>query len=794
MRRLFSLAGVTGFLVIVIGLALTVGGAMLLSAGDTAYYLIAGLLLVASGVFLILRRPLGFWLYGLVLVGTAIWAYAEVGLDGWALLPRLFAPAVLGLWIAMPWVAGRAGVGPAARWGGAVVSLALGIAVFAAGWSITAQRWVQPGSVAEATPAPAPDFGVADGDWVYYGRTASGQRFSPLTQITPENVAQLQPAWTFHTGDLPKPGENENGREFNFEATPIKVGDTMYLCTPHRDIVALDPVTGQQRWRFHPENDTSANVYLACRGVAHATVADGAGPCAERIISTTADARLFALDAATGQICTGFGDNGYVDLRRDLGNVPPGFHFISSQPMIARGKIVLSGWVYDNQTVGEPSGVIRAFDVASGRLAWAWDLGRADPTAPLAAGETYTRGTPNGWGAYTADDKLGLVYIPLGNATPDYWGAHRRAFDDAYNSAIVALDIDSGNERWHFQTVHHDVWDFDLPIAGSLVDLPDGTPALVQTTKQGQLFLLDRRDGHPLAEVQEKSVKQDGLPGERLAPTQPISVGMPSLTPETLTAQDSWGATPIDQMLCRIDLTGMRNEGLFTPPSLQKTLVYPAFDGVIDWHGASIDPTRHLLIANTSYIPFTATARPTQEAIDKGLIHPWAGWESGQPYPQPPNFADSPQYGTPFEVSVEPWLGALGAPCMRPSWGNMVAIDLATRKVVWQRPVGTTGAMGLFRSHTNVPLPTGIFNIGGNALTASGLIFVSAYGDDTIRALDEKTGKVLWQAALPAGGQATPSIYRGRDGRDYVVIAAGGHGGLGTTAGDAVVAYALPKP
>jgi quinoprotein glucose dehydrogenase len=480
-----------------------------------------------------------------------------------------------------------------------------------------------------------------------------------------------------------------------------------------------------------------------------------------------------------------------------MGAVPPGFHFITSQPMVIRGRIILSGWVYDNQTEGEPSGVIRAFDAKSGQLSWAWDMGRADPTSPLKPGEIYTRGTPNGWGTYTDDPTLGLVYVPLGNATPDYFGAHRRPFDDEYSSAIVALDIDTGKERWHYQTVHHDVWDFDLPIGPSLVDLPDGKggtiPALVQTTKMGELFLLDRRDGHPLAEVVEKPVPQGPLPGDHLSPTQPMPVGMPSFTPPRLRERDLWGATPIDQLVCRLQFRQMRYAGPFTPPSLKGDIAYPAFDGVVDWQGASIDPRRHLLIANTSYIPFTVKAYPHDEAIKRGLIHPWKGWDSSQPYPQPPEFANGPEYGTPYAVVVKPWLDFLHVPCNAPPWGKLVAVDLATRKIVWQRPAGTTRDMGLFGSHLDLPLPTGIFNIGGNIVTGGGLVFIGAYADNYIRAFDERSGAELWRMRLPAGGQATPATYLGADGRQYVVISAGGHGGLQTVNGDYVMAFALSR-
>jgi quinoprotein glucose dehydrogenase len=326
-QKLFSGTGITGLLMVLLGLVLGIGGAILLRLGGSAYYLIAGLGLMLSGAFMIARRRLAFWIYAAVLLVTLLWSLAEVGLDGWALVPRLVAPAVLGLWIAMPWVAGRLGIPEPAwtvtRWLGAGVCALLVLLVFAAGWATTALRWDRHGDIAVAGPVAPANPTVADGDWQYYGRTADGNRYSPLAQITPQNVGSLQVAWRFNSGDLPQSGENAHGHEFNFEATPIKIDDTTYFCTPHRDIVALDAVTGRQRWRFHPQNDTKANIYLACRGVAYFAAADAQAPCAQRIISTTADARLFALDARTGALCTGFGQNGYVDLRQGMGNVPP---------------------------------------------------------------------------------------------------------------------------------------------------------------------------------------------------------------------------------------------------------------------------------------------------------------------------------------------------------------------------------------------------------------------------------------------------------------------------------------
>jgi len=796
-RRNPWLLAITGAVIAVLGLALIGLGGWLLALGGTRYYVCAGAALSVAGVLIARGYGAGLLVYLLMFLGTAAWAYEEVGLDGWQLMPRLLMFALLGLWCAMPWVvrpmAGR-------QWGavaggtGLVYLLAIG-GIFWAGWHVSAERFVQ------HQPTPPVVAGAAEPDplpaaqWFHYGRTTDGERFSPLAQLTPANVKNLKLAWRYDTRDLPRDGETQGGREFNFEATPIHVGNRLYLCTPHRHVIALDATTGAALWTFDPHGDTSANEYLACRGVAYFEGPPDV-PCPHRIISTTADARLFALNADDGHLCSSFGDGGFVSLTDRMGKVPPGFHFITSQPLVVRNRIVLGGWVYDNQATGEPSGVVRAYDPVTGKLAWAWDMGKPDPTAPLAPGDTYTRGTPNGWGTYTADATLGLVYVPLGNATPDYFGGGRRPFDDAYSSALVALDVETGKERWHFQTVHHDVWDFDLPVGPSLVDLrgPDGktVPALLQTTKTGQLYLLDRSTGKPLAPVEERPVPgSPSLPGDHLSPTQPYSVGMPSLGPTRLTARDMWGATPVDQLLCRIKFHSATYHGDYTPPMLGTTIAYPAFDGVVDWYGASIDPTRMLMIANTSYIPFTVQTMKTEEAVKRGMMRPWAGWNSNEPYPKPKDFSVGPQYGTPYATVVKPWLGVLGAPCNAPPWGKLVAIDLQTRRIVWERPLGTTRDMNLFGTHANAPLPTGIFNIGGNIVTAGGLIFIGATADNYLRAFELATGRELWRARLPAGGQATPMTYQAQDGRQFVVISAGGHGGLRTATGDAVLAYAL---
>lgn len=799
-KSLFSLVSITGLVVILLGITYLALGGWLAALGGTPWYLLFGIGFLISGIYLIRYRRAGIGLYLLTFIACALWSLGEVGLDGWQLMPRLFGLALLGIWISMPWITrrleGRKNPYYTGLFAGCFYLAAIA-GIFYAGWHISDSRFVQhqplPAAQTDAAPAQEADAN----DWHFYGRTPAGQRYSPLEQLTPANVSKLQPAWEYHTGDTMREGEDKAGREFNFEVTPIKVGNVLYICTPHRQVIALDATSGRQRWRFDPHPDTSANEYLACRGVAYSKAIEDKS-CPEKIITTTSNAQMVALNAQTGKPCPSFGEQGFVSLTDHMGEVPPGFHFITSQPLVMDNRIVLGGWIYDNQATGEPSGVVRAYDATSGKLAWSWDMGKNPQNAQLKPGEEYTRGTPNGWGTYTADPELGLVYIPLGNATPDYYGAKRRPFDEKYSSALVALDIHTGQERWHFQTVHHDVWDYDLPIGPTLVDLPGeqgGTlPALIQTTKMGQLFMLDRRTGKALAQIEEKPVPlSPALPGEHLSPTQPDSTGMPNLAPPDLKETDMWGATPIDQLWCRIQFHRYRYQGRFTPPAEGTSIAYPAFDGVMDWYGASVDPLRHVLIANTSYIPFTMQLLKSGEAIKQGLMKSWAGWGSKEAYPKPKEFAVGPQYGTPWAAVVKPWLTALGAPCSAPPWGKLVAIDLTTRKIAWERPAGTTRDMNIFGTHANAPLPTGIFMIGGNIVTRSGLIFMGATADNYLRAFDETNGKELWRARLPAGGQATPMTYMGTDGRQFVVIAAGGHGGLGTRSGDALVAYALPQ-
>jgi quinoprotein glucose dehydrogenase/quinate dehydrogenase (quinone) len=637
-----------------------------------------------------------------------------------------------------------------------------------------------------AGPAVAAD-AFSDADWPAYGRTAGGARFSPLDQITPANVEGLEVAWAYHTGDdLTKKQDPRNLPAF--EATPLKVGDSLYLCTPHNTVIALDAETGAERWRFDPKTDTRGHFLVTCRGVTYAEIAaaapaaasapaEAAPACRRRIFAATVDARLLALDAATGVPCPGFGKDGTISLLDGLGPVDPGTYSITSPPTVVNGVLVTGGLVLDNISTDMPSGVVRGFDAATGRLLWSWDSGADDPGAAPADG-IYSRGSANAWSVFSADPELGLVFVPTGNRTPDYFGANRTEAEERYNSSVVALEAATGKVRWSFQTVHHDIWDYDIPAQPVLVDFPmpgGPVPAVIQATKQGQLFVLDRRTGAPLTPVEERRVPVGPAPGERLSPTQPFSVGMPSFSPGVITGDNMWGLTPIDRAWCKRALAKVRSEGLFTPPSLQGSLVLPNNLGASSWGSVAVDTDRQILVANTSHVASIVTLLPRAEADQREA--------AGQILYQPSR-------NTPYAALVDVFVSPLGVPCTAPPWGKLTAIDLKTRKILWERPLGTV------RDTAPLPIPweLGVPNTGGTLVTRSGLVFVAATLDRYLRAFDIASGRQLWQARLPAGGNATPMSYMSeKSGQQFVVIAAGGHAHLGTRLGDAVIAYRLKR-
>jgi quinoprotein glucose dehydrogenase len=751
------------------GLALLAGGVWLMFLGGSLYYGLAGLVLVASAFLLWRGHRAGKLLYALFFVATMVWALAEAGLDGWALAPRIIAPAVLGLivWLACtPRLNTRTALRTAALPAAAVVGL---IAFSAMPSSLS----ISPAAAKTAARPAATD---ADPDWRFYGGNPGGTRFSPLAQINASNVGALEQAWIFHDGN-PSPLQAH-------ESTPLKIGDRLYGCTPHNIIYALDPATGREIWRYNPKPNPDQVQNKTCRTVAYAeTNATADGSCTRRIIFGTIDARLMAVDADTSRLCAGFGQDGAVDLLEGMGEVQKGHYFITSGPVIARGIAVVGGWVKDNVATDMPSGVIRGFDVQTGKLRWAWDMGRPDLATLPPARQSYTRGTPNAWGLFSADDALGLVYVPTGNPAPDFFGGQRRHFDERYGSSIVALDATTGRPRWSFQTVHHDLWDYDIGSQPVLFTMPgSNTPAVAVATKRGEIFILDRRTGRPIIPVAERRVPTDGVPGERVSPTQPFPVGFPNVTGASVTEREMWGVTPIDQMICRIKFRQSRWQGFFTPPGLDPTILLPGTAGGLNWGGVSVDEARGIMIVNSTRMPFRLqlvprTERPAQKAT---------GAKSEFDY-----FWND-MAGTPYVANVEPLMGPLAVPCLQPPWGLITAIDLRSRKILWQKPLGTSRENGPLGIASGLPIPVGTPNAGGSIVTQGGLIFIAAATDNFLRAFDIRTGEELWRHALPAGGQATPMTYMA-GGRQYVVIDAGGHQGLATRANDTLVAYALPR-
>jgi quinoprotein glucose dehydrogenase len=792
--RLFSRPYGFALLLLIIGIALLVGGAKLLSLGGSPYYVLAGLAAIGSAVLVARGRRSGALLYGLLLLGSLAWAIGEVGFAPWSLVARLAAPTAIGLWFLMPWTARRlsprATRSPLKRAAIAGVAVVVAVVVGTLANRMFVEERPDPMFQAGTQESPAPRTLTASdgsGDWNTWGSDAAGTRFSPLDQLTPANVGGLKPAWTFHFGPGPK------GSPAALEGTPLKIGDTLYACSDYNDVVALDAETGKPRWRFHANINTTGATYGHCRGVAYYRVAGATGACAERIYTGTVDARLIALDLNSGRPCADFGVNGYVDLKAGMSAAPPGYYYVTSAPTVARGRIVLGGWVLDGMFWGEPSGVIRAFDAVTGKLSWAFDVGRPDRTGEPKPGETYTPSTPNSWAPMSADDRLGLVYAPLGGAVPDYAGAQRRPFDEAWSSSVVAIDAETGRPRWRFQTTHHDLWDYDVASQPTLIDLPTSSgirPALIQPTKRGEVFVLDRETGKPIRPVTEHAAPQGGTaPGEHAAPTQPFSDAMPSFRGINIAERDMWGVTPLDQLWCRIKFREARYEGPLTPPGFDPSIAYPGFLGGMDWGGVSVDRDRMLMVVNTNYVGNYAQLIPRATADAMG-VRPMGMGAPAKPEGQ----GVQPQAGTPFAVRSLPFLSPIYAPCQAPPWGRISAVDLRSGKLVWSHPLGTARDSGPLGIGSQIPFTVGTPNIGGSVTTRGGLIFIAATQDKYLRAIDTMTGKVVWQGRLEHAGQTTPITYLSRaSGRQFVVTAAGGHAFLGTTPGDAIVAFALPK-
>lgn len=770
---------------IILGVVLLGGGVWLISLGGSWYYLLAGIALVAAGIAVVRRRVLSRWIYSLFLGATAVWALWESGLDWWPLATRLGLFLLLAIPLLLP-------SRDSGRGGHAVlVPVWVGVGLVTVSSLAFDQHRID-GQLSQEVVNGNADIGeVPNQSWHAYGRSNLGQRYSPLDQITTENVHTLEKAWEYQTGDLK--GPDDTG-ETTYEATPLKIGNSLFLCTPHNWLVALDADTGQEQWVYHAEiAPNTQRQHQTCRGVSYLPPAEGDADginvrtasepaetlasveCDAQLFLPTSDARLLAIDPETGARCSEFANDGSLDLMHNMPFKQDGFYYSTSPPVVANGVVVVAGSVNDNYDINSPSGVIRAYDVKTGELKWNWDPGNPDSTSPIAEDEVYSTSSPNSWSVASADENLGLVYFPMGNRTPDQLGMYRSEADEKYSTSVVALSLETGQVAWVRQFVHHDLWDMDTPAQPTLLDLETDQglqPALVVPTKQGDVYVLNRKTGEPIIEVSEQKVPTGTIEEDYASPVQPISDF--NFRPPALTEADMWGASAVDQMVCRIKFRSLRYEGQYTPPSEQGTIVYPGNFGVFNWGGIAVDPERQVMFGMPLYLAFVS------KLIAKDQVQ-LGDTNQGE-------LGVNENVGAAYAVEMKPFLSPLGIPCQQPPWGYVAGADLQTGEVAWKRKNGTVYDM------TPLPLPIemGVPGIGGPIVTGGGVAFLAATVDDYFRAYNLTTGEQLWQERIPAGGQATPMTYLNSQGEQMVVLVAGGHGSIGTTIGDYVLAFKIP--
>ncbi|MFS0735934.1 pyrroloquinoline quinone-dependent dehydrogenase [Sphingomonas sp. 1P06PA] len=618
--------------------------------------------------------------------------------------------------------------------------------------------------------------------WDQWGATAGGTRYTDAGQIVPGNAMHLKVAWRYSTGELGRRPESMLA-DSTSETTPILAAGSLVTCTPFARVIALDPATGREKWVFDPKIDPNFKLpdQYICRGISQwrdATLPPTA-PCATRIVLATVDMRLIAIDAVSGRTCAGFGTGGTVRIDpgpvHHLGEVK-----LAGPAAISGDSIVVGTMVLDNVRSAAPRGIIRAFDARSGREIWTFDPipqeGGSD--RDWMGNSRRTTGAANVWSVIAADPALNMVYLPTSSASPDYYGGLRPG-DNRHANSVVALDARTGRLVWAQQLIHHDVWDYDTPAQPTLIDIDRGgtrIPALVQPTKQGYVFVFDRRTGRPLFPIDEVPVPQGGAPGEWLSPTQPRPRLPRPIAPQSISSDQAWGFTPWDRGKCRDLIAKYRSEGLFTPVGLKGTITYPAASGGANWGGGAVDPQRQIFYINTTRVASVITLKPR-------------GSGAGGSVKVTKTEDVSPMAGTPYEVKREWLLSPWGAPCTPPPWGGLTAIDLRTGRTLWDRPLGT------INHEVPVPLPfdlnQGTPNIGGPVATRGGVLFVAATMDRYLRAIEMATGREIWRDRLPGGSQTTPMSYMA-NGRQYVVIASGQHMWFQTPRSDEIIAYALP--
>jgi len=775
-------------------------GGQLLMIGGSPFYAIMAIGLLITAVALFKNKKIALTIYAILMWIVLAWMIFEVGFDKWQWIPRGDLIGLIGVWLALPWVVrplskAQNPANPAKfhPFLGTTVIIMIAIVIglmfydpYPKEGNITNQR------------APA-ETDVAGNDWAAYGGTNNGARFSNLKQITTDNVSNLEVAWTYHTGDL---RDAKDASEYTFEATPLKVNNSIYFCTPHNEVHALNPETGALKWKYEPTKDRSyLQQHQTCRGVSYyeapeaaatnavqpPAVANSPAVCRKRIFNAANDAKLLALDADTGKLCADFGNNGVVDLRANMGEIRPHALMQTAAPLVAGNLVIVGGSVMDNGfNAGNPSGVIRAYDVITGRLVWNFDPANPENTQPIAAGQTYPQDTPVAWATLSADIKNGLVYVPFGNASPDELGIERDANSNTekFRDTLVALDLKTGQFKWRFQSSKHDLWDRDNPSQPSLVDIDyqgKKQPVVILPTKTGNLFVLNRLTGEAVYPINQVDVSTKGIVGEKYSPTQPVSAL--NFLPDPINEKSMWGLTPFDQMACRIDFKSLRYDGNpWTPATEGGSIIFPGNIGVFNWGSVTVDPQRQILIASPVRLAYKYNLiKRTPETATQRLFT-----KDGTPY-------WNENFDGDYAIHIQQLSSSLGIPCIAPPWGRMVGVDLKTGKTEWLRRVGTTKNLktSFLPGRFPIGFPMGMVAHGGPLTTAGDLVFHGATADNFFRAYDTSTGKLLWETELPAGGQATPSTYMGADNKQYVVIAAGGHGSLGTKEGDAVVAYRL---
>lgn len=606
----------------------------------------------------------------------------------------------------------------------------------------------------EACPVLSQDSG-----WPAYGNDPGGTRYSAAAKITKRNVSSLKQVWTYRTGAIDRAGRLK--AKIAFEATPILADGTVYLSTPLNRIIALDPETGREKWVYDPNVDVKRDYSeVTSRGVAYWAGRGFKGPCARRVLEGTIDARLLAVDANTGKPCSAFGVDGEVDLTQGMDVRGRGDYQLTSPPAVVGDVVVVGSAIGDNRAARLEKGTVRAYDVQTGKLRWAWD--------PLEGAEGARGG--NAWGVLSADPALGMVFVPTGSASPDFYGGLRPG-DNRFANSVTALNATTGKFVWSFQVVHHDLWDYDVasqPVLISFSLRGKTMPAVVVTTKIGHVFVLDRRTGKPLSPVEERPVPLSDVPGEVASKTQPFPVAIEPIAPSGFAIDDAWGANEADRNWCREQVRGLRSEGLFTPPSVRGTLVYPGNVGGVAWGGPAFDPVRGWLVVNTNRLATVVRLIPREKAearrSDTGENR--LSYEFGR------------QEGTPYAMERAPLITRNRFLCNAPPWGALAALNLRTGRKAWEVPLGT------FQGQAGSP------SMGGPVVTAGGLVFIAATMDERLRAFDTETGAKLWEAELPASAHATPMTYIWK-GKQYVVICAGGHAKLGTKLGDSVIAFGL---